>query len=88
MTETATLLNEPAWHGKVFLDGWKPAGGGTSDVVAKATGEVLSSIGLATAEDVATASVSARAAQPVWHAMPYEDRAAIFRRALAGMGEA
>ncbi len=81
MTETATLLNEPAWHGKVFLDGWKPAGGGTSDVVAKATGEVLSSIGLATAEDVATASVSARAAQPVWHAMPYEDRAAIFRRA-------
>ena len=76
-----TLLNEPAWRGKLFLDGWKTAGGGAFDVIDKATGQALSSLSRATAEEVSAAAAIARNAQPAWHAMPYEDRAAIFRRA-------
>jgi benzaldehyde dehydrogenase (NAD) len=76
-----TLLNEPAWRGKLFLNGWKSASSNAFNVVDKATGEVLSSLPRATADDAATAAAIARKAQPDWHAMPYEDRAAIFRRA-------
>lgn len=77
------LMNEESWRGKLFLGSWTPALHGTFDVIDKATGKSLSKLGIATPEDVTKAAQAARAAQPAWHAMPYEERAAIFRKASA-----
>lgn len=79
----ASLVNEETWRGKLFLGTWKAAEHGSFDVIDKATGTVLSSLGMATPADVAEAARAAREAQPAWHAMPYEERAAIFRKAAA-----
>lgn len=75
------LLQEPTWRGKRFEDGWVGGDGGTYPVTEKATGEVLSQIARATPEDVASGARIARAAQPDWYGTPYEERAAVFRRA-------
>jgi benzaldehyde dehydrogenase (NAD) len=77
----ATLMNETAWRGKLYLNGWKPGAAGSFDVTDKATGEPLSRLSLATPEDVANAARIGREMQPKWYGMPYEDRARIFRRA-------
>lgn len=75
-----TLMDQAVWQDKLMCDGWR-----TSDaraaVTDKATGEQIGSIGVADAQSVVRAAALARAAQPAWHAMPYEDRAAIFRKA-------
>ncbi|MGB7219424.1 MAG: benzaldehyde dehydrogenase [Vicinamibacterales bacterium] len=75
------FLNEPLWRGKVFSGGWRPSAGGTQAVTEPATGKALSEIGLAAPPDVATAARLAASAQAQWAAMPYDDRAAIFRKA-------
>ncbi|MGE0593085.1 MAG: benzaldehyde dehydrogenase [Vicinamibacterales bacterium] len=83
MAETAAaLMNEPAWRGRLFLDGWTTTAH-EFRVVDKATGSELSTMSQATADDVARAARSARRTQPEWAQMPYEERAAIFRRAGA-----
>jgi benzaldehyde dehydrogenase (NAD) len=65
---------------KYYSEGWT-AGTTTAEVTDKATGAVISRIGLAAPTDVARAAQAARAAQPGWIALPYEERAAIFRKA-------
>jgi benzaldehyde dehydrogenase (NAD) len=50
-------------------------------VVEPATGAKITSVGNATAADVRKAAAEARAAQPGWAATPYEERAAILRKA-------
>lgn len=47
-----------------------------------ATGETLAEVSKARAQDVRMAAQSARQAQPGWAAMPFLERAAIFRRAV------
>jgi len=79
-TET-TLLNEADWHGKAFTGAWTATAGGTADVFEKATGKRLTTVGLAVAQDVAASARAASQAREEWAAMPYEARAAIFRKA-------
>jgi len=76
------FLNTETWKGKLFLGGWTAAGK-AQDVLEPATGAVLTNVGMATPADVAQAAQRARAAQPGWAGMPYEQRAAIFRKAAA-----
>jgi hypothetical protein len=71
------FLNTETWKGKLFLGGWTAAGK-AQDVLEPATGAVLTNVGMATPADVAQAAQRARAAQPGWAGMPYEQRAAIF----------
>jgi benzaldehyde dehydrogenase (NAD) len=75
------LLDSVAWQGKVFSDGWNDAKGGTVDSIEPATGDVLGTVGLANAEDIAQAAISARAAQPEWAAKTGPERAALIRKA-------
>ena len=75
------ILHESAWRDRVFGAEWRPAIGGSLDVIEPATGAVLTRIGNASAEDVRRAAAEARAAQPGWAATPYEKRAAILRKA-------
>jgi aldehyde dehydrogenase family protein len=75
------FLIEDTWRGRVFGTEWRGAAGGSLDVLEPATGAKITSVGNATAADVRKAAAEARAAQPGWAATPYEERAAILRKA-------
>jgi benzaldehyde dehydrogenase (NAD) len=69
------------WSGRIYSSGWTTGAGGTHDVVEPATGEVIGSFGVATADDVARAAGAAAKAQRGWAALPYVERARIMRNA-------
>ena len=69
------------WQGRIYSGGWIDGTGGTRDVVSPSTGEVIGSIGMASPDDVARASAAAVEAQKAWAATPYNERAAVLRRA-------
>ena len=71
-----------AWFDFVGLAPAK-LGGGVRDVVEPATGQVLCTVGIANAADVAQATAAAAAAQASWVAVPPRDKAEVFRRAAA-----
>lgn len=75
------LLTENTWVEKAYGDGWVTTAGGTTPVVAPASGEVLTTVGLGNASDVAEAAARAAQAQREWAATPFDQRAAILRRA-------
>jgi benzaldehyde dehydrogenase (NAD) len=76
-----TLLDSATWSGQVSSDGWRDALGGARSVMEPATGESLGSVGVANAADVEQAAAGAAKAQPEWAATPFQERAAILRRA-------
>jgi benzaldehyde dehydrogenase (NAD) len=76
-----TVLAESTWRGKIYLSGWTEPGAGTIPVVEPATGDELGQIGMAGPEDVTRAAKAAAAAQPAWAALPFQQRAAVLRRA-------
>jgi len=82
--ETTNLLNPAAWDGRIHVNGqWLQPQGGTRDVIEPATGERLTTTGVADAADMTAAIGGAVAAQAAWAAMPPRDRAAVFHRAAA-----
>jgi len=65
--KTDKLLAPAAvWTGKIYGNGWKKPGLGTEDVIEKATGAKLGTIGIASAEDISAAATTAREAQKKW----------------------
>lgn len=81
-TAVSTFLNEPVWRAKVASDGWRVASSGrVHEVREPATGNILSHVGLADRDDVIAAAARAAAAQMAWVRTPFEERAAVFRRA-------
>ena len=76
------FLNTGIWNGKLFLSGWNEASL-AREILEPASGSVLTRVGMATPADVAEAAKRARAAQTAWAALPYEQRAAIFRKAAS-----
>ncbi|MFB7243659.1 benzaldehyde dehydrogenase [Streptomyces populi] len=68
------LLDPTTWQSRPLL-------GDEYTVTEPATGEGLGTLGLAAAEDVATAARTARAAQTEWARTPHLVRAAVLRRA-------
>ena len=77
----AELLDDVDWHGKVYSTGWTASHGGVLESTESATGEVLATVGLADAGDIAAAAAAARQAQPEWAAQPGPQRTALIRRA-------
>jgi benzaldehyde dehydrogenase (NAD) len=69
----------PVWSGKMFNGAWIDGQGGTTDVVAPATGQVIASVGTASAADLDASVASAQSAQREWAALPYDQRARVFR---------
>ena len=76
-----TLLTESSWQGRIWSGGWVDGEGGASDVTSPSTGEVLGQHGVAGLADVSRAAASAAEAQSDWAATPYNERAAVLRRA-------
>ena len=79
----ASFLNESVWTGKIYVDGWCDAPGGTQAVTAPADGSHVATIGNATAADLAKAAARAAAVQPAWEATDPSARAAILNKAAA-----
>jgi benzaldehyde dehydrogenase (NAD) len=75
------LLDDGAWHGKVWTGSGTDGSGGTYDAVEPATGDVIAPVGKATPEDVLAAASRAADAQRAWAAAPFEERARVLRRA-------
>lgn len=71
----------PDWTGKIFDGTWGLAAGGTRDVREAATGALLGSSGLADRNDVDRAVRQARDALAGWAATPFDQRAAVMRKA-------
>ena len=77
----AELLDDLDWQGKVYSTGWTTSRGGVLESTEPATGELLATVGLADADDIAAAAAAAEQAQPEWAAQPGPQRAALIRRA-------
>jgi benzaldehyde dehydrogenase (NAD) len=69
------------WNGKIYSGGWLDAGGGTADVLEKATEQVLAQTGIGDANDIDRAAQQAYEAQQAWAATPFDRRAGIIRKA-------
>src|SRR3954465_2332584 len=75
------LLEDGAWHGKVWTGSWTDGSGGPYPAGEPATGAELGEVGRATPADVEKAGVRAIQAQREWADLPFEQRAAVLRRA-------
>ncbi|QUH03345.1 aldehyde dehydrogenase family protein [Saccharopolyspora erythraea] len=75
------FVDPEVWENKIFTGRWSTAGGAPSQVTEPATGKSLGQVGTATPADVDTACARAAAAQREWERTPFEERAAILRRA-------
>jgi benzaldehyde dehydrogenase (NAD) len=75
------LLDNSAWQSKIYSGGWVDGSGEPYPVVSPATGEQLGMMGRATEADVHKAAATASDAQRDWAAAPYNERAAVLRRA-------
>jgi benzaldehyde dehydrogenase (NAD) len=79
---TKTGLTQPSlWSGNIFSGGWRSAEGDALVVTDKSTGERIGEIGGASAKDVASAALMARASQRAWAALPGPHRGDIVRKA-------
>ncbi len=83
-TKVENLLDESAWTGKIFSDGWVDAPV-QIETVEPATGEALGTAGGGDAETIARAAKSAKAAQRGWAETPFVDRVAVIKRAAEVM---
>lgn len=68
------------WGGRIYSNGWKEPGLGTTEVTDKATGTVIGRTGIASAADVAAAAAAAHSAQAAWADVPAPQRGDILRR--------
>src|SRR5829696_8806320 len=76
------ILEDGRWHGRVFTGDWTTATeGGERTVREVATGAELGRVGLASPADVARSAATAAQAQRSWAATPFQERAAVLRRA-------
>ena len=80
---TSNLLTSTDWAGKALSGTWRALGAGLIEVTEPATGEVLARVARATPQDVREACATAAQAQPAWAALPYAQRAGLFRKAAA-----
>ena len=80
--QMSQFLNPTQWHGKLFQGAWTaPASTQTAAVIEPATGDSLTSVGVANAQDVEVSVQAAVAAQSQWAVLAPRLRADIFRRA-------
>ncbi|MGW4830296.1 aldehyde dehydrogenase family protein [Amycolatopsis japonica] len=75
------LLDDDAWHSRIWTGSWTKGHGETFVSVEPATGLELGNVGAASVDDVRAATARAAVAQRHWAALPYHERGAVLRRA-------
>jgi benzaldehyde dehydrogenase (NAD) len=73
------LAPTEVWSARIYSNGWRKPGLGTQDVIEKATGAKLGTIGIASPEDVSGAAATAREAQKKWAKVPGPKRGDVLR---------
>ncbi|WP_219701781.1 benzaldehyde dehydrogenase [Marinomonas lutimaris] len=81
---TVSVLGSKKWSGKFFTGDWVAASN-TQEVMEPATGNVLSSVAMATTDDVYLACQRAKVAQKEWVKIPPREKSAIFHKAAMFM---
>lgn len=69
------------WTDKAFFNGWNPLQGGHIEVKEPATNTTLIRVAIANPADINNACTLAKNTQTSWAALPYPERASIFRKA-------
>ncbi|TXH00088.1 MAG: aldehyde dehydrogenase family protein [Nevskiaceae bacterium] len=69
------------WETRIFSSGWREPLGGQAPIRAPSTGRQIGVVATANADDVGHAAAAARKAQALWAATPFDQRAAVLRRA-------
>lgn len=77
----STLLAESIWTGKALAGEWTVLTGGQIEVLEPATSQPIGRVARASSNDVRASAARARHAQKGWAAMPYAERAKVFRKA-------
>jgi benzaldehyde dehydrogenase (NAD) len=75
------IVDPSTFNGTVYSNGWVTPKGGDTAIIEPATGEELGRTGVANESDVDKASAAAAAAQKDWGAAPFDERAAVLRKA-------
>jgi benzaldehyde dehydrogenase (NAD) len=78
---TGNVLDSEVWCGRIFAGDWREGAGGDVAVVEPATGAELGRVGMAGVEDLVTSAAQAAGAQREWAQVPFQERAAVLRRA-------
>jgi benzaldehyde dehydrogenase (NAD) len=82
----AAIAPDPAdtttagWLGS-FVESWEPGTGASIEDHEPATGRLIATVRGSTTDDVARAAAAAKAAQPAWAEVSYQERAKVLRRA-------
>ncbi|MDP2065369.1 MAG: benzaldehyde dehydrogenase [Burkholderiaceae bacterium] len=83
VSQNPNWLDSRRWAGKAFDGQWSTSLSSVRDVIEPASGQVLSSVGIANAADMRAAIGRAEAAQTAWACTGPRERAAVFHRAAA-----
>ena len=75
------FLPASLWHQRLFTGRWQAGNAAPSAVIEPATGHALGEIANADAEQIAHSAQHAAQAQRAWYQLPYDERAALFRKA-------
>lgn len=78
-----SLMNPAIWQGKIFTGSWEFGAATDVRITEPATGNALGTLGVGSSSDIDQACKTAAAAQQAWADTPFEDRAAVLRRAAA-----
>ncbi|MEC5211253.1 benzaldehyde dehydrogenase (NAD) [Psychrobacter sp. PL15] len=76
-----SILTKEIWDQKLFNGTWQPTES-TYRVIEVATGQLLGEIGYASAKHVVDAAQQAKVAQKNWWALSYQERQAVFEKAV------
>lgn len=76
-----SILTKEIWDQKLFNGTWQSTES-TYSVIEVATGQSLGNIGYASADDVVSAAQQAKVAQKKWWALSYQERQAVFEKAV------
>lgn len=77
----SSLLNGNDWAGKALAGEWISLEGGQIEVLEPATNQTLGRVARANPQDVRQSCAQAKQSQKTWLAMPYGERAKVFRKA-------
>ncbi|BFM50527.1 benzaldehyde dehydrogenase [Marinomonas sp. THO17] len=81
-----SVLTSQKWSGHFFNGDWVAAKQ-SQDVIEPATGEAMSQVGMATADDIYLACQQASKAQKEWLSVPPRDKSAMFHKAAQFLQE-
>ena len=77
----STLLAAHIWNERLFTGTWEPGALSALQATSPGNGETLGALAMADAAQIQRSATQAALAQHSWYALPYDERAAVMRKA-------